>query len=234
MGNIQLVGVNKWYETSQANYFQALKNIHMEIKEGECLSLIGGSGSGKSTLGKIILGLERPSTGRVFIDEKDVSNLSFKEWSKLRTSVQGVFQDSTGTLNPAMSVYNNMQETLVNLTQLSKKQRKEKILCLMNKLNIDQGLLKTPVRALSGGEQRRVSLIRALVVEPKYIVLDEVVSGLDLLSQKLVMNTLKQYRREFGCSYLFITHDMKSAYELSDRIIEVENGCLFKIGICSR
>lgn len=224
MEGILIQNLVKTYTMENGNCVQALKDVTFSLNKGECVSLIGGSGSGKSTIARLLLGLEKTTSGEIIIDGTKMSKLSFKQWRKHRKIIQGVFQDASGTLNPRMSVYENMEESLINLTKLNSEERRRAIYRLMDQTRVDRHLLKVPTRMLSGGEQRRVSLLRALAVKPKYLVMDEVISGLDLISCDAVLTTLENYRKSFGCGYLFITHDMKSAYRISDRILAIQNG----------
>jgi len=203
---------------------QVLKNISFTLNPEECIALIGESGSGKSTIARLILGLTSISSGEILIDGTPISSLQYSKMMEIRKTVQGVFQDTTGSLNPYLSTYKNMEEALKNLTDLTKAMRKKELINLLNKLKISKKLLKTPVRMLSGGEQRRISLLRALSIKPKYLVLDEVISGLDIISCDAVLTTLEDYKKQYGCSYLFITHDINSAYRIADKILYIENG----------
>lgn len=144
---------------------------------------------------------------------------------------QAVFQDAGGTLNPMRSVRSNVEEAMINLTDLTREQRHERIKELMELTHMDSKLLDVPPRQLSGGEQRRLSLVRAMSIRPRYLILDEVLSGLDLISADAVMSVLEQYHREFDCSFLLITHDMDSAYRLSDTILTMQSGQIVRVGI---
>lgn len=232
MDEILIENASKKYQGQNSTLFHALSDINLTIYSGEFLSIIGQSGSGKSTLAKIILGFEKPDTGRVILDGTNIEEL--KKTKQIYKKIQAVFQDTNGTLNPKLSVYHNVEESLVNLTKLNLSQRKSRILELMSLVGMDKELLKTDIRKLSGGEQRRLSLLRALAVHPKYLVLDEVTSGLDSISQNLVENLLKRYHKKYQCGYLLITHDKSSAYRLSDRIIRMENGRITQQGVANK
>lgn len=229
MEGIEVNHVNKVFYGLDGSQHEVLRDVSFTLHPGECIAMTGESGSGKSTLARLILGLISLTDGSIIVDGVSLANLSRSKWFGIRQVVQGVFQDTSGSLNPYMSTYGNMEEALYNLTDLTKKMRKRELTKLLEKLGIAQMLLKTPVRMLSGGEQRRISLLRALSIKPKYLVLDEVVSGLDIISCAAVLSTLEEYRSQYGCAYLFITHDMYSAYRIADRIIHIENGCINKI-----
>ena len=231
MEGIVAQNIRHSYRASDGKAFPVLHDVDLKILPGECVALIGESGSGKSTIARLLLGFEQPAAGRIWLDGMDATAWSAKRWRKHRKNIQGVFQDATGTLNPLRSVYRNMEEGLINLTSLDSDARKKEILRLMELFHMDQRLLKTPTRQLSGGEQRRVSLVRALALRPKYLILDEVTSGLDAISTDAVLCTLKNYRDHYGCAYLFITHDRTCAHRLADRILYMREGCLVREGI---
>ena len=219
------------YRGADGKMFTVLNDVTLSIFSGECVALLGESGSGKSTLARLLLGIEKPNKGNIFLDEKDITLATKAQWRTYRRFVQAVFQDATGTLNSHRSVYQNMEEGLINLTDLNKKERQTEIFQLMELFHMDRSMLKTPARRLSGGEQRRVSLVRALALKPKYLILDEVTSGLDLISTEAVISTLKLYKEHYGCSYMLITHDKSCAYEMANRICVFKNGTISSTGI---
>ncbi|MEW9124540.1 MAG: dipeptide/oligopeptide/nickel ABC transporter ATP-binding protein [Thermotaleaceae bacterium] len=231
MDGILIQNLYKSYKNEKESSFAALSDLNIHIKKSEYVALIGESGSGKSTLARLLIGLEKPTSGCILIDGEETINWSYKVWRKNRRKIQAVFQDTSGTLNPMLSVYRNIEEALVNLTNLSSKERKNRIYTLMELTSMDRRLLKVPTRQLSGGEQRRLSLLRALSIQPDYLILDEVISGLDLISADEVMTVLEKYHQEFNCACLFVTHDMNSAYRISDRILEIKNGKIIREGI---
>ena len=224
MAGIVAENISKSYTNGKKETFAVLSNINLTVNEGEFVSIIGESGSGKSTLSRLVMGIEYQDSGSLIIDGNSWGDMNVKEKRMFRRNIQGVFQDSSGTLNPNISAYKNVEIALRNLTNFSKEERKKKILSLMEHFNMQPELLKTPVKRLSGGEQRRLSILRALSVKPKYLILDEILSGLDLISANAVMEILTSYQKEYHCGYLFITHDMQSAYRLSDKILLLESG----------
>lgn len=222
------------YQNDRGDTLTVLKDVSLRWPKGESVALMGESGSGKSTLARLCIGLERPSQGKISLDGEDTSGWKFRDWRKRRPRLQAVFQDASGTLNPKRTVYQNMEEALIDLTTQTAVQRRGVLEDLMERTGLDRGLLKTPVRRLSGGEQRRIALLRALSVHPNYLVLDEVTSGLDLISADAVLSTLEAYRAEYGCSYLFITHDWNHASRLADRVLMMKNGVLVKEAVPER
>lgn len=231
MEGIVIKDLCKSYWGEKGHSHSAVQDVNMIWKPGEFISLMGESGSGKSTLAKMILGLETPDSGSIQMDGIELTTLRFSEWKPQRRFLQGVFQDASGTMNPRRSTYSNIEEAMVHLTTLTSSQRKERILHLMEQTQLSPKLLEVPVKQLSGGEQRRFALVRAMSVHPKYLVLDEATSGLDLLSAASVIQTIHQFKKEMRCAFLFITHDLQSANQLSDRILKMQQGRLVLEGI---
>lgn len=227
---LQLSGVSKSYSTENIAQI-VLQHISFSIAPQEILVIMGESGCGKSTLAKLILGLEKPDKGKILICGKDVSNLSYGNWRKIRPMIQGVFQDAGGTLNTKHSVFYNLYEPLRNIGRMKKNNAKSKIYQLFHELGLEQSILKTPVAALSGGEQRRISFIRAILVKPQILVLDEVTNGLDIYSKKQLLHVLAYYKNQCGGSILLATHDIEFAMKIADRILYMEHGQITKEGI---
>ncbi|WP_235839279.1 ATP-binding cassette domain-containing protein [Clostridium sp. Marseille-P2415] len=230
MGEILVKDVNQIYHNESLGDFHALSNVNFHLVKGKNLAIEGESGSGKSTLARLLIGLEKPTSGTILLDNENITNWNYSTWKKHRKKIQAVFQDSSGTLNPARSAYANVEEALINLTNLSRQERKNRILELMDAVHMDYKLLRTPVRQLSGGEQRRLSLLRAIAVQPEYLIMDEVTSGLDLISSDAVLTLVENSVQFHHCSCIFITHSRKDAMRISDRIIIMRNGKIAEQG----
>lgn len=228
MDGIELKNLTKTYNDARGESFCALNHLSLVWERGHSIALMGESGSGKSTLARLMIGLERPSGGSVLIGGKDTSKWGFREWRRHRANIQAVFQDAGGTLNPAWSTAKNVEEALVNLTSFSAEQRKQRIAELMAQTGLPKELLHTPVGKLSGGEQRRLALLRSLSISPEFLILDEVTAGLDLISTEAVLRLLEKYKHEHECAYLVITHDFQVASRLCEAIYEIEHGKLIR------
>lgn len=224
MDSIEIKELTQTYFDARGEPFRALDHISLEWNAGNSIAIMGKSGSGKSTLARLMIGLERPSKGSVIIDGENTSSWRFSKWRKYRAAIQAVFQDVGGTLNPAWSTMRNVEEALCNFTTLPQAQRKRKIMELMSLTGLRESILNIPASQLSGGEQRRLALLRSLSVCPKFLILDEVTAGLDLLSTEAVLQVLEQYQREHDCTYFVITHDTQIASRLCKTTYEIENG----------
>jgi nickel transport system ATP-binding protein len=203
---------------------EVLKDINVTIDEGESLGLLGSSGSGKSTLGRLVLGLESPDSGDILYDGRPLSEIKGEERKKWRRNVQVVFQNSHGAVNPRFTASRIIGEPLVNFMGLSGKSKRDKVGELMEKVGLDGDHQDKLPHQFSGGELQRVCIARALASSPKLIVLDEAVSSLDMGSQGKVLDLLDEARRDTGASYLFISHDVRVIFKLSDKLAVMSDG----------
>ncbi|MBM7653573.1 nickel import ATP-binding protein NikE [Neobacillus cucumis] len=206
-----------------------LSNISLSLEEGTCLGLLGMSGAGKSTLGKVILGLERPQYGKVLFQGHDIYNTDKHSYQKIRRDLQAVFQDSYSSVNPRMTAEQIISETLENFEKLTLTEQKRTVIELLERVGLSEEDLKKYPNQFSGGQLQRINIARAISLKPKLIVLDEAVSSLDMVNQTLILELLKQLKVDFGLSFLFITHDIKAAYTISDRLGVLEKGELVEL-----
>ncbi|KWU56439.1 peptide ABC transporter ATP-binding protein [Bacillus mycoides] len=200
-----------------------LKEVSFECRNGECLGIIGESGSGKSTLGRLILGIEKPDRGKVLFEGELVEDRTVR-----LGNISAVFQDYTSSINPFFTV----EEAIMEPLKTQKKNRKDynsKIDNLLIQVGLNTLYRKKYPHELSGGEIQRVCIARAISTEPKCILLDEAISSLDVSVQKQVLDLLKQLRRIYNMSYIFITHDIQAATYICDRIIIFKDGQIEEI-----
>ncbi|WP_369899531.1 ABC transporter ATP-binding protein [Bacillus manliponensis] len=194
---------------------QVLKNVSFECRTGECLGIIGESGSGKSTLGRIILGIENPDHGTVLFEGKNVGERRVR-----LGAISAVFQDYKSSINPFFTV----EEAIMEPLEVQKKTNQDKVDMLLNQVGLDPSYRKKYPHELSGGEVQRVCIARAISTEPKCILLDEAVSSLDISVQIQVLNLLKELKKAYNISYVFITHDIQAAAYICDRVIIFRDG----------
>ncbi|PLT32709.1 nickel import ATP-binding protein NikE [Bacillus sp. V5-8f] len=206
-----------------------LNEISFAIEEGTCLGLIGTSGAGKSTLGKVILGIKRPQQGQILFQGHDIYNVNKATRQKIRRDLQVVFQDSYSAVNPRMTAERIIREPLENFEKLTVGEQKRRVIELLERVGLSEKDLKKYPHQFSGGQLQRINIARAIALKPKLIVLDESVSSLDMVTQSLILQLLNELKDDFGLSYLFITHDIKAAFSISDQIGVLENGELIEL-----
>jgi ABC-type glutathione transport system ATPase component len=209
---------------------RALDGVSLSVSNGEAVGLIGETGSGKSTLARAVLGLVPFSRGRVVIDGQDVSRAGSRQWRELRRRglVQYVFQDPLRSLDPDIPVVQSIVEPLL-IQGVSAAEADARARAFLGRVRLDAELLHRLPGELSGGQRQRVAVARALVTEPKLIMLDEPVSALDSSNRVLVLEILKGLR-ESGVGLVFISHDLGSVAGLTDRIAVLYQGELVEVG----
>lgn len=202
----------------------AVKNVTFTLEDNKCYSLVGESGSGKSTLSRLLTYIEKPTKGEIWIDNKDITKLNKKQLCQMRSDVQLVLQDGKSALDPKQKIYNSIAEPMRNLTNINKQHQREFIENLLHKVQLPMKILDMFPGELSGGQQKRVCIARAVCVSPKFIVFDESVSGLDVIVRKKVLDLLLKLQQEYSSTYLFITHDIDAALYMSRHILVMKNG----------
>ena len=202
---------------------QVLKGINLVAKKNETTVIIGGSGAGKTTLLRIIVGLERATSGHIFVDGEDVTKVSERELNRVRMKFGMVYQYAA--LLDSISVFDNVAFPLVEHTKLSKKEISERVMGKLEILGLDPKVVapKFPSQ-LSGGMRKRVGLARALMLEPPILVYDEPTSGLDPLTSRLVDDLIEEMRQRFGVTSLVISHDIASCFRIAHQAILVIQG----------
>ena len=192
-----------------------LDDLSLEVERGETMVIIGGSGSGKTTLARHLVGLERPTSGRICVGGTDLASLSERDLITFRHRLSMVFQG--GALLDSMSIYDNVAFPLREETSLDEADIRARVLHYLTELEIRDAADKLP-EALSGGMIKRASLARALVLEPGILVYDEPTSGLDPLTSRVVNRLIDEMRARFLVTSVVITHDMATAFEVADHI----------------
>lgn len=199
-------------------HVKAVDDISLGVIRGETLGVVGESGSGKSTLGRVILRLMEPTEGQIFFEDEDITKLGYRQLRPFRKHMQIVFQDPFASLNPKMNVLELIEEPLLVQTKLSRKERKERVIYLLEKVGMrSDARLKYP-HEFSGGQRQRISIARALALNPKFVICDEPVSALDVSIQAQVLNLMADLQAEFNLTYLFIAHDLSVVKHISDRV----------------
>lgn len=210
----------------------AVDDVSFTVPPGSSLAIVGESGSGKSTTARMIMGLERPTAGHIFIGghERSYRRLGSKERQRLGREVQIVFQDPYSSLDPRQRVGDCIDEVLKLHFDLSGEERETRLLQLLDQVGLDEGHARALPRALSGGQQQRVAIARALASVPKVLILDEAVASLDVSIQAQVLNLLADIREQTGVTYLFISHDLAVVRQVSEYAIVMRRGVIVERG----
>jgi oligopeptide transport system ATP-binding protein len=210
---------------------RAVGDVSLDIHEGETLGLVGESGSGKSTLGRLILRLIEPTSGAVVFNGVDLLKANGSELRRLRRDMQIIFQDPFGSLDPRFRVEDVVGEPLLlHREALSRQARSQRVAELLRAVGMDESALTRYPHEFSGGQRQRIGIARALALRPKFIVADEPVSALDVSVGAQIVNLLQQLQREFGLTYLFISHSMPVVRYLSTRVAVMYRGKIVEIG----
>ena len=209
---------------------RAVDDVSLAIHAGETLGLVGESGSGKSTLGRLLLRLIEPTAGSVMFDGHDVVAASGRELRRLRRDMQIIFQDPFASLDPRMTVEAIVGEPLVVHASANGRARREKVVELLRAVGLDESILGRYPHEFSGGQRQRIGIARALALRPRFIVADEPVSALDVSVGAQIVNLLARLQRDFGLTYLFISHSMPVVRYLATRIAVMHGGKILEMG----
>ena len=199
-------------------YVKAVDGISFEVKRGETFGIVGESGCGKSTAGRAIMRMLEPTSGDIYFEGQNITNLDKKNMRKMRRDIQIVFQDPFASLNPRMRVFDIIEEPLINFGVSDRQERQNRVREVAGQVGLSLEQLKRLPHEFSGGQRQRIGIARALISKPKLIIADEPVSALDVSIQSQVLNLMKDLQKEFGLTYIFISHDLSVVKHFCDRI----------------
>jgi ABC-type oligopeptide transport system ATPase subunit len=213
------------------NEVRAVDDVSLDIHAGETLGLVGESGSGKSTLGRLILRLIEPTSGMIRFEDRDLLAVSPNEMRRLRRDMQVIFQDPFASLDPRFRVEDIIAEPLlIHGNRHAEGGIRARVVELLRAVGLDESILQRFPHEFSGGQRQRIGIARALALRPKFIVADEPVSALDVSVGAQIVNLLAQLQRDFGLTYLFISHSMPVVRYLSTRIAVMYRGKIVEVG----
>jgi len=209
---------------------KAVDGVSLDLHEGEILALVGESGSGKTTLGRTILGLQRENAGEILLDGKSVAGLSPEAARRSRNAIQYVHQDAGAALDPWWNIGRTLAEGLLIHGMKDAAGRMARVRTMLSAVGLDPESARRYPHEFSGGQLRRVSLARILLLQPRILILDEPTSGLDMSVQATVLNLLLDLRKRFSLTYLFISHDLSVVARLADRVAIMHLGRIVETG----
>lgn len=224
---IKINNVSKKYKLSYSKNFLAVNDVSFEVEEGSITGIAGNSGCGKSTLARMIVGLIKPSTGTININNFKVDTLSRKEISR---QVQMIFQHPESSFDPKMKLRDMIMEPMKIHNLYTVEERKERIEKIMKKLRLDECILDRYAHQISGGEAQRIAIARALSLEPKVLVLDEPTSMLDASVQASILTLLLDLQKELNLTYVIISHDLEVLSRVCHKIIVMNDGKVVELG----
>lgn len=205
-----------------------LNDINLEVKDGEILGLVGESGCGKSTLARMLCCYEQPSKGRILFNGIDMLKQKKKDRMAFHRNCQLILQDNLSSLDPSMTIGKTLHETLKYNSNLNAVERQDKIECQLKELLLEPELLNHLPNQLSGGQRQRINICRALLIDPKLLLCDEITSSQDVITQYYLLKMIKQINLTEGLPVVFISHDINAVKSISDRILVMHDGMIIE------
>ncbi len=222
--------IQRRWLSRRVHRISAVEEVELEIAEGSTLALVGESGSGKSTLARCLALLEEPTAGEIWFEGKSVLGLDARERARVRRRVQLLFQDTAAALNPRFSAAEIICEPLAIQGVGTEKDRFERACREMRIVGLSPQWAERRQLELSGGQRQRLAIARALVLEPRLLILDEALTGLDLSIQAQIVNLLLELQAAQGLTYLFISHDLRAAAQIAEEMAVMHEGKIVERG----
>jgi dipeptide transport system ATP-binding protein len=228
-------GLTRHYTQSRGMFaspatVRALENVSFSLEAGKTLAVVGESGSGKSTLARLITLIETPTAGSLIVNGRDVASGDAASRAALRREIQMVFQNPYGSLNPRQKIGKALEEPLLVNTDMTAEERTNAARSMMEKVGLRPEFYDRYPHMFSGGQRQRIAIARALMLNPKILILDEPVSALDVSIRAQVLNLLADLQKDFGLAYLFISHDLSVVRHIADDVMVIYLGHAVEIG----
>jgi peptide/nickel transport system ATP-binding protein len=216
--------VHEFPVAGQRQPFRAVDGVSFQVRRGTTHALVGESGSGKTTTIRDVVGFARPTAGRILVEGVDLTTLRGEALRQMRRRIQLVHQNPFSSLDPRQTVYQIIEEPLLNYEPIARPERERRVHDILARVGLPPAVLQRPPRALSGGQRQRVAIARALILGPQVLVLDEAVSALDVTVQAQILALLEQLQRDLGLTYLFISHDLAVVRQIADTVSVLHAG----------
>ncbi len=226
---VRVENVVKHFPAGFGQSVKAVDGVSFEIRQGETLGLVGESGCGKSTLGRLVMQLIPVTSGKVFLNDLELTRLRGEKLRQQRRQLQIIFQDPFASLDPRMTVGDIIAEPLVNFRVMRGRQLNQRVQELLRVVGLNPNFNNRYPHEFSGGQRQRIGIARALALNPKVIVCDEAISALDVSIQAQIVNLLEDLQREFKLTYLFIAHDLSVVRHISDRVMVMYLGKIVEV-----
>ena len=226
---VRVENVVKHFPVGLGTSVKAVDGVSFEVREGETLGLVGESGCGKSTLARLVTQLLPVTSGRIFINDVDVTRLRGEKLRQHRRQMQMIFQDPFASLDPRMTVGDIIAEPLDSFRVVRGRKRNERVQELLRIVGLNPNFNNRYPHEFSGGQRQRIGIARALALNPRLVVCDEAISALDVSIQAQIVNLLEDLQREFKLTYLFIAHDLSVVRHISDRVMVMYLGKIVEV-----
>ena len=221
---MQVKNITKKFPASNNRFLTACDDVSLNINAGETVGIVGESGCGKSTLVKTIMNMHAPTSGEVIFHNQDITKLTGEKRRQNCRHIQMVFQDPYSSLNAAMKVKDILAEPLKANGEKNRNEISKKVKDILEKVGLGEEFENKYPNELSGGQRQRIVIGCAMILKPKLVVCDEPVASLDLGVQKQILDLIKKFNKEYGTTFIFISHDLGVVYNISDRVMVLYKG----------